>query len=195
MSTTQETRVETKEAIFAGGCFWCMESAFRLMPGVVEAISGFTGGHVEDPTYQQVVTGTTGHYEAVLVRYDPQQVTYEQLLNQFWRSVNPTDAGGQFYDRGSQYSTAIFNLDEEQRELAEASKRALDESDVFDKPIVTLILPAQTFYRAEEYHQDYAQKRLAQYKAYTTASGREAYLEQTWEENQDASESSSTENP
>lgn len=182
MNTTQTTSTATKEAIFAGGCFWCIESAFELMPGVVEAISGYTGGHVENPTYQQVVTGTTGHFEAVLVKYDPEQIAYEQLLDQYWRSVNPTDAGGQFYDRGSQYATAIFYLDEEQQDLAEASKQALDQSGVFDEPVVTQILPAQTFYVAEDYHQDYAQKYLERYKAYTQASGREAYLEQTWEE-------------
>ena len=145
----------TKGAIFAGGCFWCIESAFELMPGVVEAISGYTGGTVENPTYAQVSSGTTGHLEAVLVRFDPDQITYQELLGQFWRSINPTDAGGQFYDRGSQYFTAIFYLDEEQRALAEASKQALEASGVFDEPIVTQILLAQPFYIAEDYHQDY----------------------------------------
>ena len=187
VSMNQQSSGVTKEAIFAGGCFWCMESAFELMPSVVEAVSGYTGGHVEDPTYQQVVTGTTGHFEAVRVKYDPEQVFYEQLLDQYWRSVNPTDAGGQFYDRGSQYSTAIFYLDEEQRERAEVSKQALDESGIFDQSIVTQILPAETFYVAEDYHQDYAEKYLTRYKAYTSASGRDNYLEETWEEQEDAS--------
>ena len=175
------------EAIFAGGCFWCIEAAFELMPGVAEAISGYTGGTVENPTYEEVSSGTTGHFEAVLVRYDPQQITYEALLDQFWRSVNPTDADGQFYDRGSQYYTAIFYLNEAQRELAEASKRALEESGVFDEPIVTQILPAQAFYIAEDYHQDYFQNYLAQYKRYSVGSGREAFLERTWEGKDDVS--------
>jgi len=175
----------TLEAIFAGGCFWCIEAAFELMPGVVEAISGYTGGHVENPTYQQVSTGTTGHLEAVLVRYDPEQITYEELLEQFWRSINPTDEGGQFYDRGSQYATAIFTLNDEQRTLAEASRRALEESGVFDRPIATQILPAQPFYVAEDYHQDYHKTYLAQYEAYSSASGREAYLEEAWDGHND----------
>ena len=187
MGTDVTENTEVKEAIFAGGCFWCIEAAFELMPGVIEAISGYTGGHVENPTYQQVITGTTGHYEAVLVRYDPAQVTYAQLLEQFWRNINPTDEGGQFYDRGSQYSTAVFYLDDEQRDLAEASKQELEESDVFDHPIVTQILPAYPFYVAEDYHQDYYKTYLAQYKAYSTASGRKAYLEETWEDQDDVS--------
>ncbi|MBU1050512.1 peptide-methionine (S)-S-oxide reductase MsrA [Candidatus Bipolaricaulota bacterium] len=183
----------TKEAIFAGGCFWCIESAFELMPGVTEAVSGYTGGHVENPTYRQVSAGTTGHFEAVLVRYDPAQTTYDRLLDQFWRSIDPTDAGGQFYDRGSQYLTAIFYLDEAQRESAEASKRTMDESGIFGAPIVTQILPAQTFYPAEDYHQDYSRTCSVQYNAYSRASGRETYLEQTWG-GQNPSESTSSEN-
>lgn len=181
MKTTQSTEILTKEAIFAGGCFWCIESAFELMPGVVEVISGYTGGSVANPTYEQVITGTTGHFEAVLVEYDPEQITYEDLLEQFWRSIDPTDAGGQFYDRGSQYSTAIFYLDEAQRELAETSKQALNESGVFEDPIVTQILPAEAFYPAEDYHQDYFRTCAVQYNAYNRASGRERYLEQTWD--------------
>lgn len=190
MNSSQEPSATPKEAIFAGGCFWCTESAFELMPGVAEAISGYTGGHVEDPTYEQVLTGTTGHFEAVLVRFDPEQISYDELLEQFWRSVDPTDGGGQFYDRGSQYFTAIFYLDEEQRAVAEASKQALEESSVFDAPIVTQILPAQTFYVAEDYHQDYSQKYLTQYELYNTASGRKGYLEETREGQDDESESS-----
>ena len=187
MSGNGVSQKGAREAIFAGGCFWCIEAAFELVPGVAEAISGYTGGTVENPTYEQVSTGTTGHFEAVLVRFDPEQVTYEELLEQFWRSINPTDAGGQFHDRGSQYNTAIFYLDEEQRELAEASKRALAESGVFDEPIATQVLPAQTFYPAEGYHQNYYQKSLAQYKAYSSASGRAAFLEETWEGHDDVS--------
>ena len=182
MNSSQDASVVTKEAIFAGGCFWCIESAFKLMPGVTEAISGYTGGHVENPTYEQVAAGTTGHFEAVLVKYDPEQVTYEQLLNKFWRSIDPTDAGGQFYDRGGQYSTATFYLDEPQRKLAEASKQALDASGAFEDPIVTQILPAQAFYPAEDYHQDYSRTCSVQYKAYSKASGRDAYSLQQWGE-------------
>ena len=193
MSASQDINTVTKEAIFAGGCFWCIESAFELMPGVTEAVSGYTGGHVENPTYRQVSAGTTGHFEAVLVRYDPAQTTYDRLLDQFWRSIDPTDAGGQFYDRGSQYLTAIFYLDEAQRESAEASKRTMDESGIFGAPIVTQILPAQTFYPAEDYHQDYSRTCSVQYNAYSRASGRETYLEQTWG-GQNPSESTSSEN-
>ena len=185
MGTSQETNENLKEAVFAGGCFWCIEAAFQLMPGVVDAVSGYTGGSTENPTYEQVSTGRTGHYEAVLVTYDPEQVSYEALLEQFWRSIDPTDDGGQFYDRGSHYYTAIFYLDEEQKLQAEASKQALEASGVFDEPIVTLILPAQPFFVAEDYHQDYFEKYLAQYKAYSKASGREDYLEETWGDSED----------
>jgi len=171
----------TEEAIFAGGCFWCIEAAFELMPGVIEAVSGYTGGHVENPTYEQVSTGTTGHFEAVRVTYDPTQITYGDLLEQYWRSINPIDPGGQFYDRGSHYFTAIFYLNEDQRALAEASKQALEDTEIFDAAIATVIRPAETFYIAEDYHQDYYENYLAQYKAYNRASGREAYLEETQE--------------
>jgi len=184
-----------REAIFAGGCFWCIESAFELMPGVVEAISGYTGGDVENPTYAQVSSGTTGHFEAVLVRYDPHETTYEALLEQFWRNIDPTDEGGQFFDRGSQYHTALFYLNEDQRMLAEASKQALAESAIFEAPITTQILPAKKFYRAEEYHQDYQKKFLSQYKAYSAASGRESYLDRTWEGHDDVSLLPPPENP
>jgi len=176
-----------KEAIFAGGCFWCIEAAFEMMAGVFEAISGYTGGTLENPTYEEVSSGTTGHFEAVLVRYDPAQITYDELLEQYWRSVDPTDSGGQFYDRGSQYHTAIFYFDEDQRARAEASKRALEESSVFDQPIATQILPAQTFYVAEAYHQDYFQNYVSQYERYSSASGRKDYLEQTWGGHDDVS--------
>jgi len=175
------------EAIFAGGCFWCIEAAFQNMPGVADAISGYTGGTVENPTYREVSKGTTGHVEAVLVRFDPNEVTYEELLDQFWRSIDPTDPEGQFYDRGSHYATAIFYLNEEQRVLAEASKRVLEDSGVFDDPIVTAILPAQPFCVAEDFHQDYFEKYLNQYKAYSVGSGREAFLEETWEKGQEES--------
>ena len=150
------------------------------MPGVVDAVSGDSGGPTGHPKYEQVINGRTGPFEGARVTYDPEQITYEALLDQFWRSIDPTDAGGQFYDRGSQYYTAIFYLDEEQRMLAEASKQALTDSGMFDDPIATQILPAQAFYLAEEYHQDYFEKYLAQYKSYSKASGREDSLEETW---------------
>ncbi len=194
METTKDSATAAHEAIFAGGCFWCIESAFELMPGVIEAISGYTGGTVENPTYEQVSRGTTGHYEAVLVRYNPEEIAYEELLAQFWRSIDPTDAGGQFFDRGSQYYTAIFYTDEDQRLQAEASKRALEASGRFDDPIVTPILQAQPFYVAEDYHQDYFQKYISQYKAYSAASGRDAYLEQTWEDQKASGTDSSQDN-
>jgi len=191
--TMDATQSGTQEAIFGGGCFWCIEAAFQVQPGVTGAVSGYTGGDVENPTYEEVSTGRTGHFEAVLVRFDPEQVTYEELLDIFWQSIDPTDAGGQFYDRGSQYHTAIFYLDEAQRVLAEASKQELEASGRFDEPIATQILPAQPFYVAEAYHQDYFEKYLAQYNAYNTGSGRKQFLEETWANNDDDSSDDSDE--
>ena len=180
MSNTEDMQEMTLEAIFAGGCFWCMESIFQPLPGVIDVLSGYTGGSVTAPTYEQVTTGTTGHVEAILVRYDPAQISYEELLEAFWRHVDPTDTGGQFYDRGSQYRTAIFYLDDDQQALAEESKRTLEGSGIFNKPIATLILPAQEFYPAEVYHQDYYIKNAARFNAYSAASGREAFVSNTW---------------
>ena len=170
-----------KTATFAGGCFWCMEPPFEKTKGVVDVIVGYTGGHVDTPTYEQVSSGTTGHYEAVQVTYDPEKVSYQELLNVFWRQIDPTDDGGQFADRGSQYVTAIFYHDQEQKKQAEASKEALAASNIFDKPLVTTILPAVTFYRAEEYHQDYYQKNVIQYSRYKNGSGRSEFLKEFWE--------------
>lgn len=170
----------TGTAVFAGGCFWCMEAIFEAVPGVVEVVSGYTGGTMSDPTYEQVISGGTGHYEAVQVQYDPIIVSYRELLERFWRSIDPTDAGGQFHDRGSQYRTAIFYEDDEKRTLAEASKGAVERAGVFDRPIVTEILPAQTFYPAEEYHQDYHVKNSARYSAYSAATGRSAFTCRAW---------------
>jgi peptide methionine sulfoxide reductase msrA/msrB len=181
MSNTEYMGETTMEAIFAGGCFWCMESIFQPLPGVVEVLSGYTGGSVVDPTYEQVSTGTTGHLEAILVRYDPAQISYERLLEVYWRHVDPTDSGGQFYDRGSQYRTAIFYLNDDQKALAEESKQTLEGAGIFDKPIATLILPAGEFYPAEEYHQDYYLKNAARFRAYSAASGREAFASRIWE--------------
>ena len=167
-------------ATFAGGCFWCMEPPFENTEGVIDVVAGYTGGHLENPTYEQVVSGTTGHYEAVLVTYDPEKVTYKQLLDVFWHQIDPTDDGGQFADRGTQYFTAIFYHNKEQKEQAEESRKALDASDIFDKPVVTAILPAETFYRAEEYHQDYYKKNVMQYSMYKIGSGRVDFINETW---------------
>lgn len=167
-------------ATFAGGCFWCTEAAFEKTEGVYEAISGFTGGAVEDPTYEQVVTGTTGHAEAAQVWYDPGRIGYDELLTIYWRTIDPTDAGGQRFDRGPQYRTAIFFHDDEQRVLAEASREALEASGRFDEPIVTEILAAETFHPAEEYHQDFYLKAPERYEAYVEGSLYDPFLEAIW---------------
>ena len=167
-------------ATFAGGCFWCVESDFDTVPGVVETISGYTGGTVANPGYKQVTEGGTGHREAVQIRYDPKQVSYERLLHIFWRSVDPTDDGGQFCDRGDSYQTAIFAGNDEERRLAEASKNALDQSAVLDAPVVTPIEPAKEFYPAEGYHQDYYTKNPVRYRFYRFSCGRDSRVQQVW---------------
>jgi len=167
-------------ATFAGGCFWCIEAPYEAIGGVQEVIAGYTGGELENPTYYDVIRGDTGHFEAVRILFDPAKVDYEELLDMFWRQIDPTDAGGQFADRGPQYMTAIFYNDETQRELAEQSKAQLDGSGKFSKPIVTQILPAKVFYPAEEYHQDYYEKNSFHYESYKRGSGRASYLEKTW---------------
>jgi peptide methionine sulfoxide reductase msrA/msrB len=171
---------DLEKATFAGGCFWCMEPPFEKLEGVKEVISGYTGGHKKNPTYEEVSSGTTGHVEAVEVIYDPKKVSYEKLLDVFWHQINPTDAGGQFVDRGSSYRSGIFYHDETQKKLAEESKKKLGESGRFDKTIVTEIQPAGPFYRAEEYHQDYYNKNPIRYKFYRYNSGRDRYLESVW---------------
>ena len=168
------------EATFAGGCFWCMEYPFEKLDGVIDVVSGYTGGHKANPSYRQVTSGRTGHYEAVKITYDPEKITYSELLDVFWRQIDPTDAGGQFVDKGSQYLTAIFYHDEEQKRLAEKSKAELDSSGKYDKPIVTEIKKVSTFYRAEEYHQDYYKKSAAGYKNYRFFSGRDQFLDIVW---------------
>lgn len=172
---------QTATAIFAGGCFWCMEPPFEKMDGVLAVIPGYIGGDVENPTYQQVSAGGTGHAEAVKIVYNPQKVSYEDLLEVFWMNIDPTDDEGQFVDRGSQYRSAIFYLDEEQKRLAEASKERLEESGRFDQPVVTEIVPASTFYQAEEYHQDYYKKNPIRYKFYRFGSGRDRFLDEVWD--------------
>jgi peptide methionine sulfoxide reductase msrA/msrB len=178
--TMQDQTEETKTAVFAGGCFWCTESDFEKVPGVLKAISGYTGGHVANPSYKQVSGGTTGHVESVQVIYDPRSIDYEQLLDVFWRHVNPTDSGGQFVDRGSQYRSVIWYADDMQHKLAEASKAELQASGQFNKPIVSDILPLGPFYKAEEYHQDYYKKNPLRYKWYRSGSGRDKFLESAW---------------
>jgi len=171
---------ETSRAIFAGGCFWCMESPFEKLDGVDEVISGYTGGTKLNPTYQEVSAGGTGHTEAVEVYYDPQQVSYEKLLEVFWMQINPTDAGGQFVDRGTQYRSGIFYLNPEQRQQAEQSKKNLAGSGQFSQPIVTEITAAEKFYPAEEYHQDYHSKNPLRYWYYRGGSGRDDFLDKVW---------------
>ena len=177
---TSHTFAATDRAIFAGGCFWCMESPFEKLDGVSEVISGYTGGAQLNPTYQEVSAGGTGHTEAVEVLYDPQQVSYEKLLEVFWMQIDPTDADGQFVDRGTQYRSEIFYLNPEQEQLAEVSKRQLEKSGRFNKPIVTEITAAGEFYPAEEYHQDYHSKNPIRYWYYRGGSGRDDFLDKVW---------------
>ena len=171
---------EYKYATFAGGCFWCMVKPFDQWDGIEKVVSGYMGGHVENPTYEDVKKGTSGHLEVVQITYNPDIFSYEELLNIYWMQIDPTDAGGQFHDRGESYTTAIFTHDEEQRQQAEASKVALAESGRFKKPIVTVIRPAETFYEAEDYHQDYYKKEEAHYKEDRAISGRDEFIDNTW---------------
>lgn len=172
-----------KKATFAGGCFWCMEPPFEKLNGVITVVSGYMGGRTANPTYGNYAAG--GHLEVVVVTYDPAKVSYQQLLDTFWRQIDPTDAGGQFVDRGHAYTTAIFYHDAEQRQLAEASKKAIAASGVFKKPIVTPILPVATFYPAEAYHQDYYKNNPLRYKWYRSGSGRDRFLDAVWGKDRD----------
>lgn len=170
-------------ATFAGGCFWCMVEPFDKRPGVYEVISGYTGGHVENPSYEQVASQTTGHVEAVQITFDPTKMPYEELVQTFWQQIDPTDATGQFHDRGEPYQTAIFYHNEEQKRIAEQSKEKLEKSGKFSKSIRTKILPAQPFYKAEEGHQDFYKKQAFHYKLYKKGSGREDFIKRHWEKN------------
>jgi peptide methionine sulfoxide reductase msrA/msrB len=181
---------DLRKATFAGGCFWCVEADFEKIDGVVEVISGYTGGLKENPTYQEVSSGDTGHLEAVQVIYDPARVSYGRLLDVFWRHVDPTDPGGQFVDRGSQYRTAIFYHDEEQKRVAEQSKEELEKSGRFHKPVVTPILSLENFYPAEAYHQDYHRKSPIRYKLYRYNSGRDRFLSQAWDREREVEKAS-----
>ena len=173
-------KAEEKKAYFAGGCFWCMEPPFEVLDGVIEATSGYMGGKIENPTYEQVSMGNTGHAEVVEIEYDPNIITYSELLEVFWRNIDPTALNYQFADVGSQYRTEIFTVGPEQMEEALSSKDELEKSNKFDKPIVTAITEAPVFYIAEEYHQDFYKKQSARYKIYAEASGRKGFLEDTW---------------
>jgi peptide methionine sulfoxide reductase msrA/msrB len=170
----------TETAIFAGGCFWCIEAAFENYEGVIEAVSGYTGGSVDNPTYEEVSTGRTGHYEAVKIVFDPDKVSYSELLNHFWLQIDPTDDYGAFVDKGSQYRSAIFYTNTDQKYIAHFSKEKFEASGIYDDPIVTKILPAKKFYPAEDYHQDYFIKSSMNYKRYKNHSGRNEFLERIW---------------
>lgn len=176
----EEEQMKYEKAIFAGGCFWCTESALRKIPGVIDVVSGYTGGEKKNPTYEEVSSGRTGHLEAVLVTYDPSKISYEQILNIFWQDIDPTDQGGQFADRGSQYKTAIFYFTDDQRRIAEESKMKIEGSKFFDKPVATQIVKAKEFYAAEDYHQDYSQKQPEHYQAYREGSGRGKFVQEKW---------------
>jgi len=169
-----------EKAIFAGGCFWCMEHPFDKLEGVISTTVGYTGGAQKDPTYEEVSAGGTGHAESVEVTFDSSILSYDELLDVFWRNVDPTTPNRQFVDVGSQYRTAIFYLNEKQKKLAEASKAKLEATGRYDRPIVTEIVPATTFYKGEEYHQDYYKKNPIRYKFYRYNSGRDRYLEKIW---------------
>lgn len=170
----------TEQATFAGGCFWCMVKPFDSLDGIEKVVSGYTGGELENPTYEQVCSNATGHVEAVQITFQPHIFPYEKLLDVFWTQIDPTDAGGQFFDRGESYQTAIFYHSEEQRVAAEKSKQELDNSGRFEKAVVTPILKAKPFYLAETHHQDYYKKNPGHYNRYSIGSGRAAFIEKNW---------------
>jgi methionine-S-sulfoxide reductase len=169
-------------AIFAGGCFWCMEPPYDNLPGIISTVVGYTGGEVENPTYEEVTTGTTGHAEAVKIEFDSTQISYSELLRIFWRNIDPTNPFGQFADRGSQYRTAIFYVDDDQKKAALQSKEELEKSGKFKDPVVTQIVSASVFYPAEDYHQEYYKKNPFHYNSYKIGSGRAGFLKKTWGE-------------
>jgi len=177
-----------EKATFAGGCFWCMVEPFDERPGIKSVISGYTGGHKENPTYEEVCSNTTGHVEAVQITFDPSIVSYQDLVELFWQQIDPTDTGGQFHDRGESYQTAIFYHNDEQKEIAEASKASLAQSGKFNKPIVVPIVQAKTFYDAEEEHQYYYKKNQFHYRAYKKGSGRAQFIEDNWQKQYDKGE-------
>ncbi len=178
-TSDQPTSGALAEAVFAGGCFWCVEADFEKLPGVIEAISGYTGGHVKNPTYHQVGRGRTGHFEAAKIIYNPARISYEQLLNYYWHHIDPTDGGGQFCDRGPTYRTAIFATPA-QWDIALRSKQKLEESQILPGPVKTQILPLEPFYKAEKYHQDYYKKNPLRYHYYRRGCGRDKRIRQVW---------------
>lgn len=169
-----------KTATFAGGCFWCMEPPFRRLDGVLDVVPGYAGGEKDNPSYEEVSSGDTGHLEAVQITYDDKKVSYEELLDTFWKQIDPTDAFGQFADKGEQYKTAIFYHDEEQKKLAEKSKEKLVKSERFKEPIFTPVLPFENFFVAEEYHHQYDKKNPISYKLYKMGSGRDKFIKKVW---------------
>ncbi|MDE0151751.1 MAG: peptide-methionine (S)-S-oxide reductase MsrA [Bdellovibrionales bacterium] len=187
----KETRME--KATFGGGCFWCMEHPFEALPGVKSVISGYAGGTVANPTYEQVKSGQTGHAESIQVTYDPAKIPYSELLNIYWRNINPTQKNGQFNDHGSQYRTVIFYHNEKQKKEAESSKKQLEESKIFKAPIVTEITSFINFYPAEEYHQNFYKKNSIKYGFYRKLSGRDDFIKKTWGNTAQCSKTSSTE--
>ena len=178
--TLEESKFEL--ATFAGGCFWCMVKPFDEQPGIQKVVSGYTGGTKENPTYEEVCSETTGHFEAVQITFDPTVFPYEKLLQLYWQQIDPTDVGGQFYDRGQSYETAIFYHNERQKELAEQSKRDIQKNGPFKREIATKIIPAGLFYEAEDYHQYYYKKNPLRYEAYRKGSGRDAFIKAYWGE-------------
>lgn len=176
------TQSNLEKATFAGGCFWCMEHPFRQLEGVRDVISGYTGGDMENPTYEDVCSGESGHIEAIQITFNPEETAYEALLSLFWKQVDPTDPGGQFVDRGPQYRTAVFYHTEEQKRIAENSRKTLADSGRFSRPIATEIMAASHFYPAEDYHQEYYRKNPLRYRFYRSASGRDSFLKQAWQE-------------
>lgn len=171
-----------EDAVFAGGCFWCTEADFDKVPGVLQTISGYTGGTISNPSYEDVTSGTSGHYESVRVIYDPSVVSYKQLVEYFWRTIDPYDARGQFCDKGSSYKTAIFVQTDEEREIAEATKAEIAAENDLPTPVATEILDQETFWPAEDYHQDFYKKNKQRYTFYRTRCGRDQRLEQIWGE-------------
>ncbi|MFB4169159.1 peptide-methionine (S)-S-oxide reductase MsrA [Virgibacillus sp. JSM 102003] len=172
-------------ATFAGGCFWCMVEPFDERPGIINIVSGYTGGYTENPTYEQVCSDTTGHVEAVQITFNPEIMSYKELVTIFWQQIDPTDAGGQFNDRGESYQTAIFYHNDKQKQIAEQSKQKLDQSGKFSKPVITPIIPAKTFYEAEDEHQNYYKKQSFHYKLYKKGSGREDFIKRNWQQTPD----------
>ena len=181
----KETMEKFQLATFAGGCFWCIVKPFEEMPGIIKVVSGFTGGTLANPTYEEVCSQTTGHYESVQITFDPEIFPYEKLLEIYWQQIDPTNPEGQFTDLGQPYKTVIFYHNQDQHRQALESKKALEESERFDSPIVTEILPAATFYPAEDYHQGYHRKNPSFYNEYRQGTGRDAFIEEHWSKEKD----------